>query len=296
MSMRSRSAGSASPGPVGLVINRPGGLLGLEPFVIELMEGIEEIFSPLDRSVLFNIANDHEQEIEIWRRWTTHGAVDALVMLDIQPDDDRLRALNELGVPAIVLGGPRGGLPFSNVYVDSAAGATQAVDALADLGHRRIAYIGGPHRLLHSQTRSETFLSRCLARNCSGLLLEGDYYAVSGRQTTEELLRLAEPPTAIFYDNVVMAVAGMGVLSDHRLGVPDDISVMVWDDTALSRLTSPGLSVVAVDVHALGTALATAVLAALDGAAVTTYDSPAPQVRLRGSTAPPPRSTTPMPS
>ena len=60
-----------------------------------------------------------------------------------------------------------------------------------------------------------------------------------------------------------MAGAGLGVLGDHGLAVPDDVSIVVWDDTALSRLTPPGLSVVAVDVHALGVAVADAVLAVL---------------------------------
>jgi DNA-binding LacI/PurR family transcriptional regulator len=280
-----------SPGPIGLVINRPGRPLGMEPFLIELVEGIEEVFSPLDRSLRFNIVTSHDQETAIWRRWAEQGSVDAIIMLDLYPDDDRLPVLDELGVPAAVLGGPRGGLPLSNVFVDSAAGATDAVDALADLGHRRIAYVCGPHALLHSQTRTAAFLAQCATRGCVGVLAEGDYYETSGRDATVELLRLGAPPTAIFYDNVVMAVAGLGVLSDLGLGVPDDVSIMVWDDTALSRLTPPGLSVVAVDVHGLGVAMAQAVLGVLAGAAVSTYDSPRPEVRLRGSTAPPPGSS-----
>lgn len=282
----STSAPVSGGGPVGLVINRPARLLGLEPFLIELMEGIEEVFSPLDRSLLFNIATSHEQEIAIWRRWAAQGSVDALVMLDIYPDDDRLPILTELGIPAVLLGGPRGQLPLSNVYVDSAAGAAKAVDALADLGHSRIAYVSGPGRLLHSQTRSEAFLAECAARGGRGTVIEGDYYETSGRDATVELIGLDDAPTAIFYDNVVMAGAGLGVLGDHGLAVPDDVSIVVWDDTALSRLTPPGLSVVAVDVHALGVAVADAVLAVLAGAPVTSYESPSPEVRFRGSTGP----------
>jgi DNA-binding LacI/PurR family transcriptional regulator len=276
-------------GPVGLVINRPAGLMGLEPFLVELMEGIEDVFSPLDRSVMFNIATSHEQEIAVWRRWVEHGAVDAVVVLDLYPADDRLAVLAELQLPAVLLGGPRDALPFSNVYVDSALGARQAVDALADLGHRRLAYVGGPRRLLHSQTRSKAFLARCASRGCTGTIVEGDYYQTSGREATIELLALTEPPTAIFYDNVVMAVGGLGALTDHGLSVPHDMSNMVWDDTALSRLTPPGLSVVAVDVRGLGVAVARAVLAVLRGERVATYDSPLPEVRLRGSTTAPGR-------
>lgn len=273
-------------GPVGLVINRPRRLLGLEPFLVELMEGIEEVLAPLGRSVLFNIATSHEQEIAIWRRWADHGSVDAIILLDLHVHDDRLPVLAELGVPAVLLGGPEGRQPLTNVFVDSAAGATAAVDALADLGHRRIAYVRGPHDLLHSQQRTQAFLARCAERELAGLLAEGDYYEASGRETTAGLLDRADRPTAIVYDNVVMAVAGLAVVADRGLIVPDDLSVIVWDDTALSRLTQPGLSVVAVDVHGLGVAVAEAVLAVLDGAPVTTYDAPRPEIRLRGSTAP----------
>lgn len=274
-------------GPVGLVINRPRRLLGLEPFLVELMEGIEEVFAPLDRSLLFNIATSHEQEIAIWRRWADQGSVDAIILLDLHVDDDRLPVLAELGVPAVLLGGAEGRQPLTNVFVDSAAGATAAVDALADLGHRRVAYVRGPHDLLHSQQRTQAFLARCDVREIVGLLAEGDYYELSGRETTAELLDRPDRPTAILFDNVVMAVAGLAVVADRGLVVPDDVSVMVWDDTALSRLTQPGLSVVAVDVHGLGVAVAEAVLAVLGGAPLTTYDAPRPEIRLRGSTAPP---------
>jgi DNA-binding LacI/PurR family transcriptional regulator len=273
-------------GPVGLVINRPRRLLGLEPFLVELMEGIEEVFAPLGRSLLFNIATSHHQEIATWQRWAEHGSVDAIIMLDLHTDDDRLLALAELGIPAVLLGGPEGGLPLTNVFVDSAAGAAGAVDALADLGHRRIGYVAGPHELLHSQRRTEAFLAQCATRGVAGDLAEGDYYETSGREATAGLLGLAEPPTAIVYDNVVMAVAGLAVATDRGLAVPADLSVVVWDDTALSRLTQPGLSVVAVDVHGLGVAVADAVLAVLGGAPVTTFHAPRPEIRLRGSTAP----------
>jgi DNA-binding LacI/PurR family transcriptional regulator len=290
---RSEKGESGSPapttdrGPIGLVVIRPGRLLGLEPFLVELMEGIEEVFSPLGRSLRFITATSPEHEVAIWRRWAELRAVDAIVMLDPFADDDRLDVLAELDLPAVLLGGADGPQPITNVYVDSGAGAADTVDALADLGHRRIAYVGGPHQLLHSQARTAAFLARCSVRQCAGLLAEGDYYEASGRQATLQLLRRPQPPTAIFYDNIVMAVAGLAVIADLGLAVPDDVSVVVWDDTALSRLTQPGLSVVAVDVHRLGVAVAEAVLEALAGAPVTTRTAPRPQVRLRGSTAPP---------
>ncbi|MEU8227580.1 substrate-binding domain-containing protein [Kribbella sp. NPDC048915] len=269
----------------GLVLARPRNLLGMEPFMADVVQGIEEVFADRRVSLLIEFAADTAGEIEIWRRWATHRHVDAIIMVDLRAEDPRLAELVQLGVPAVLLGGPRLQAPITNVLVDNAEGARAAVRTLADLGHRVIARVSGPRDMLHCQARDAAFLATCAEQGVAGRLVEGDYSEDAGRDVTRELLTGSEVPTAVVYDNDLMAIGGLAVAKELDVAVPEQLSVIAWDDTAVARLANPPLSVVTVDVHGLGTVVGEALLEVMDGAGVTTYQVPKPTIRLAGSTA-----------
>jgi DNA-binding LacI/PurR family transcriptional regulator len=271
----------------GLVLARPGRLLGMEPFMADVVQGIEEVFAGRRVSLLIEFAADTAEEIEIWRRWVPNRHVDGIVMVDLRTKDPRLAELERLGLPAVLLGGPELQAPITNVLVDNAEGARAAVRALADLGHRDIARVSGPRDMLHCQARDDAFMETCTERDVEGRVIEGDYSEDSGRDATRRLLTGSRVPTAVVYDNDLMAIGGLAVAKELGVGVPDQLSVIAWDDTAVARLANPPLSVVTVDVHGLGTIVGEAILAVMDGGDVTTYQVPKPTIRLAGSTARP---------
>ena len=281
-------------GAVGLVLARPARMLGLEAFFMELVAGIEETLAATDMSLLLHVVPDHRAELAAWRRWAAGHLVDALVVVDyVGQDDERLAALPELGLPAVVLGGPATGLPVTNVFVDDDAGAREAVAALHGLGHGRIARVSGPERLLHTRVRTASFADECASRGMELTTVEADYTEQAGRRATRDLLRGPTPPTAVVYDNDVMAAAGLAVAAEEGLLVPEQLSVVAWDDSPLCRLATPAISVVAIDVHALGMQAGEGVLAAVAGAPPTTLHAQPPRLTLRGTTAAPlPRHTS----
>ena len=211
--------------------------------------------------------------------------VDGIVMVDLRSGDPRLAELERLRTPAVLLGGPELQAPITNVLVDNAEGARAAVRALADLGHRDIARVSGPRDMVHCQARDEAFIATCAEREVSGQVIEGDYSEGSGREATRQLLTGSRVPSAVVYDNDLMAIGGLTVAKELGARVPDELSVIAWDDTAVARLAHPPLSVVTVDVHGLGTIVGEAILAVMDGAGVTTYQVPKPTIRLAQSTA-----------
>jgi DNA-binding LacI/PurR family transcriptional regulator len=213
--------------------------------------------------------------------------VDGIVMVDLRTKDPRLAELERLGLPAVLLGGPELQAPITNVLVDNAEGARAAVRALADLGHRDIARVSGPRDMLHCQARDDAFITTCTEQDVEGRVIEGDYSEDSGRDATRRLLTGSRVPTAVVYDNDLMAIGGLAAAKELGVGIPDQLSVIAWDDTAVARLAHPPLSVVTVDVHGLGTIVGEAILAVMDGGDVTTYQVPKPTIRLAGSTARP---------
>ena len=267
----------------GLVLARPDRVLGMEPFMADVVQGIEEYFAGRRCSLLIEFTADVAGEIEIWRRWVAHEYVDGIVMVDLRSDDPRLDELVRLRAPGVLLGGPELQAPITNVLVDNAEGARAAVRALADLGHREIARVSGPRDMVHCQARDEAFIATCAERDVQGQVIEGDYSEESGREATRQLLTGGPMPSAVVYDNDLMAIGGLTVAKELGVAVPEELSIIAWDDTAVARLAHPPLSVVTVDVHGLGTVVGEAILAAMDGADVTTYHVPKPTIRLTQS-------------
>jgi DNA-binding LacI/PurR family transcriptional regulator len=290
---------------VGLVLARPARLLGEEAFFMELVAGMEEALSPHGLSVLLHMVANHDAEQATWRRWDADHLVDALVVVDLLVDDSRLRTLAGLRLPSVVLGGPAHGLPVSSVHVDDDAAARAVVEGLHHLGHRHLGRVSGPRRLWHTARRDEAFADECAQRGMTVRTLEGDYTEEAGGRLTRELLGAGLPITALVFDNDAMAAAGLAQAAAAGLKVPQELSVIAWDDSTLCRLTSPALSVIAVDVHAMGEQLAGVVLDAISGGPRQCHRAAPHQLVLRRSTgrakagqsrpAVPPSARIPMP-
>lgn len=272
---------------IGFVLARPARMLGIEPFFAELIAGLEEGLSIEGRPLLLLIVADHKAEVAAYRRWATGSMVEAVIVVNLFTDDHRLNILAELGLPAIAIGGPPSGLPVSNVWVDDAQSIRDAIGFLALLGHRHLARVSGPVELQHTRERTMTFALECSRLDLVGTIVVGDYSEEAGSRCTRTLLGRAGPPSAVIYDNDVMALAGLGVASELGLAVPDDLSIVAWDDSPLCRLSNPPLSAMTLDVHAMGIQAAGAVLNTLAGGPVKSYRIPQPRLSARASTARP---------
>ncbi|MER5264137.1 substrate-binding domain-containing protein [Actinosynnema sp. NPDC002837] len=274
---------TGSTGAVGLVLARPARLLGAEPFFMEFIAGIEERLAEGDRSVLLHVVGAEDAEIAAYRRWAARGLVDAVVVVNRTVDDHRPAVLREMGLPALYVGEPDE-LAVPAVRTDDAGPVREALAYLLDLGHRRIARVSGPTTLLHTRARTAALLEGCAEAGIEPVVLEGDYSEESGAKLTTALLDSPEPPTAILYDNDVMAVAGLNVAKELGVAVPDRLSLVAWDDSSLCRLASPALTTMSVDVHQFGVTVAESVLELIEGVEVAERWSPKPTLIAREST------------
>jgi len=165
--------------------------------------------------------------------------VDGVLVKDLRIVDPRVEQIEQLGSrpsSSAVLRVPAASRP---VWSDDAGAVVEVVRYLARLGHERIARVAGVPEFLHTEIRTEAFLATMAELSLSSQVLTTDYMAESGAQVTRQLLSDRRPPTAIVYDNDVLAVAGLGVAHEMGLSVPRDVSLVGWDDSLYTQAVHP---------------------------------------------------------
>jgi LacI family transcriptional regulator len=128
------------------------------------------------------------------------------------------------------------------VEADEQYGARLAVEHLAHLGHRRIAFINGPKGWYASDNRLLGYQATLAQLDIAfdpEIVLEGDWDVPGGSLATKKLLSLPQPPTAIFAANDFMALGAMYALREAGLRVPEDVAIVGYDDREICRLAQP---------------------------------------------------------
>lgn len=283
-----RALSAARVNTVGLAVARAPSVLGIEPFFMQLISGIEAALSDHGTALLLQVVPDRTAETAAHRRWWGERRVDGVIIIDLERDDPRVDALVEMELPAVVIGGPSPRPRLTEVFSDEAAATRVLMDYLAALGHRRIAHVSGPTRLLHTATRIGSCRDAARRHGLeSAESYETDYTGEAAARVTRDLLAGTDRPTAIIYDNDVMAVAAVAVTQEMGLRIPQDISLAAWEDSPLCQLVHPPLTTLHRDVMAYGTHAAEQLLATIDDGARRSFQDATAYLVPRGSTAQP---------
>lgn len=272
---------------IGLVLVRPTQLLGSEPFYQELMAGLDQVLLPRGYYLLLQIVPTKQEEIQVYDRWAEAGSVAGVILVDLEEHDDRVPHLTRLGLPAVILGDPSTSASFPAVWTDDASAMREAVTLLAGLGHTRIGRVSGPNPLAHTRIRAQAFREVADSLGVTAFDVDSDYTEEGGHEATRRLLMENPWPSAIIFDDDLMALGGLAAAAEAGLGVPRDISIVAWDDSALCQLASPTLTVMGHDVQAIGEISARAMLDLLAGIAAPTYEAPKAEFISRESLARP---------
>jgi DNA-binding LacI/PurR family transcriptional regulator len=188
-------------------------------------------------------------------RSATAQLTDGVIL--IVPNHDLRMPADELlelcaGVPFVQTAADLG-VNSSSVVYDQGYGAGLAVQHLIDLGHRRIAEISGDPRMFDTQLRHDAWLNTLQKNNIEpGPTTGGKFTVEGGYDAAKELLKKQFPFTAIFAGNDRMAIGAMYAVNEYGLRVPEDISIVGYDDIEYSPYTHPPLTTVAQDFKQLG--------------------------------------------
>ena len=270
---------------VGLVLLRSSAALTVEVFRRRLIAGIQAELAGRGFGLALQLVADLEEEARVHRRWSAERRVDGVLICDPRPDDPRIAGVRRLGLPAALIAStPDDGLP--GAWSDDTGWTLELVEHLAGLGHTRVARVSGPAGMVHTTVRDETMARECARRGIALTIVRGDYTGGAGADRTRELLRGPDRPTAIVYDNDVMAIAGLGVAGELGLGVPAGLSVVACEDSPLCQVVGPPLTVVKRDIAAYGGLAAAQLFAALDGDVRPPVRAASGRLEVRRSTGP----------
>jgi DNA-binding LacI/PurR family transcriptional regulator len=279
----------------GLILGRDPRTLAAEPFYMEFVAGMEAELSGRSYALLLQVCPDLDSELRTYRTWSSERRVDAVVVVDLRVDDPRVTLLAEIGLPAVFVGDPGVTEGFTTVWTDDTAAMHEAVAYLVSLGHTEIARVSGIGDLNHVRIRNRAFLDATAARGVQGRIHDADFSAEAGRQATRALVGGTRRPTAIMFDNDLMAVASLSALAELGVAVPDQVSVLAWDDSALCEITHPRLSAMSHNVMAFGAHVGRRLFDLIEGAPPGAFLDSTPALQVRASTAPPPTSSRGQP-
>ncbi len=283
-----RALSDGRAGAFGLVIDRPAALLGLEPFFMQLISGIQAELSGGHTALLFATVEDQAAETAMYRSWWAQRRVDGVFLVDLQIGDRRVPVLEELRMPSVVIGAPVGAGSLTAVWEDDDAATRAVVEYLTGLGHTQLARVSGIPRFWHTKIRTDAFKQAARSAGAEAVCVAADYSGEHGAAATRRLLRSRRPPTAILFDNDIMAVSGLSAAQQMGLEVPADLSIVAWDDSPICALVHPPLTALTRDVAAYGAQAARALIRVAEGRAGGNVEAKLPVLTSRGSSGRPP--------
>ncbi|RKT31516.1 LacI family transcriptional regulator [Microbacterium sp. AG1240] len=283
---RARALSSRRAQALGFVVRREPELFSTDPFFPQFIAGVESALSGVGYALVLHVVDGERAEHKAYGNFANESRVDGVFLTDLQLPDGRPAELERLGLPFVLVGpeaAAEGG--YSPIGLDDAAGVRRAVRHLRALGHSRIAHVGGPERYVHSQVRRQAWAEELADLGLEqGPVVMADFTGAAGARATHELLDRAIPPTAIVYANDLMAIAGMSAAMDRGLRVPEDLSIVGFDDIPLAPYVVPPLTTVRQDVIEWGRACARTLIALVEGREPDPVQLPAVEFVVRGST------------
>jgi DNA-binding LacI/PurR family transcriptional regulator len=262
-----------------------------DPFVAEVVSGIEEMVNARGYSVILaSSKGDPDQEIKVVQTFEERR-VDGLLLTSSRVGAMYSALLADTNIPIVVVNNPQVGDSTYSVLVDHAAASRSAVRFLVQLGHRRVAYVGDRFGFQSNSARHDGY-RQCLEEFGMGYRPE---YVVTGASGPEggmlamdQLVALPERPTAVFCYNDMTAVGVLASARRHQLRVPEDLSVVGFDDLLIASYTHPPLTTVRQPTRLIGRVAAEMLLNLLSGSKIEANRRMQCELIVRESTAPPP--------
>jgi LacI family repressor for deo operon, udp, cdd, tsx, nupC, and nupG len=261
------------------------------PFFAQILQGAEEAAQAADYAVLLGDTQNRPDREERYAQMLPRNEADGLIVLGHRLPPTAREIVKRLGVTAPVVNGcefdPTLGIP--SVHIDNAAASRAAMEHLYGLGHERIAVVGGPpDNPLHQQRlEGVKAAARAKGRLRSLTIAPGDFSVESGYVAAKKLLSHASAPTAAFCFSDQMALGVLAACRDLAIRVPEDFSIVGFDDLESSRYLTPPLTTISQPMREIGVRAVHLLLAIIEAVEVPRQQTLDFSLMLRGSTATP---------
>lgn len=227
-------------------------------FFSAIITGIQDVIANSEYNIMICLTNESFEEEAVVIKKLLKMQVDGVLVSPASgtKEFDHFRALQKNGIPVVVFDRDCPGLEADKVLVDDYAGAFQAVEYLIKSGCKKIAHLGGPPNLSTTKHRLQGFLDALKSGNMSiceeHIAHVQGFSHEDGLEPAMALLSSSNPPDAIFAMNDNIAISAMHVARKLGYNIPEDISIVGFDDEPHSSFFRPSLSTVWQPVYSLG--------------------------------------------
>ncbi len=249
---------------VGLVIPYSPQYLFNDPHLLKQMSAVDQMLGLRDYTLLLttavsdgSVSGARRQERSAFQRLIETGYVDGVIVCETPHSSEGIALLKQHKYHWVILGYYRGEENDAYaVHADDRGGARQAIMHLLSLGHRRIGIISGPEQSIRAV--DERLIGCRIALEEHRLELDpvlvthGDFTVESGAQAAAQLMQGDLPPTAIFALNDRMAVGALQYVQAQGRRVPQDLSIVGFDDVPISQMCTPGLTTIRQPAQEMG--------------------------------------------
>ncbi len=218
------------------------------PFFTTVARGVEDTAGEAGYTVTYCNTDESETKEQKYLDLLIQQQVDGILLVPARSTPDSVNFVQKHGTPVVVLDRRMPGVETDVVRCDSEEGAYRLVRLLLDLGHRRIAMLGGPEGV---STAEDRLLGYRLAmeeedlKNFKDLVQVGSFTQSSGYEMAKLAISLRPRPTAIFAANNFIAFGALKALQESGLKVPDDLALVAFDDLPPALVIFPFLTVAA---------------------------------------------------
>jgi len=234
-------------------INTKNKLIGLvlpdiqNPFYVDVVRGVEECAYQHNFAVMIGNFDQDERKEKLYLDILQSESMDGLIVAPSHGRDQNIARVMENGYSVVCIDRGLIGMDVDVVKVNNEAGAYGAIDYLIGLGHRKIAHITGHPQIPTTMERVAGY-EAAMARNDieidDRLIKSSNSDYQSGAALMQELLELPDPPTAVFTANNLLTLGALKTIHKKGLSIPDDISIVGFDDMYWSMSLNPPLTAV----------------------------------------------------
>ncbi|GEN56348.1 HTH-type transcriptional repressor PurR [Halolactibacillus alkaliphilus] len=235
-------------------------------FFSGIIQSFKQVVELEGYDLLF-IANKIGDEKKSYLDHFKYRGVDGVVVFSSENDDEELDKVIDADLPSVIID-----LDSSNtnvVHSDNYQGTELALQYLTDLGHKKIAHIAGHQNTFSGIERMKGFLKAMKRLDLTippSYIVNGGFFSIEGgREAMQQLLVLNERPTAVFASSDTMALGAIQVIQEAGLRVPEDISVIGYDNVDWSEYITPRLTTIRQDVDKIGADAAKILLNSING-------------------------------
>ena len=235
---------------IGLIVPDIG-----NPFFSRIARTIEQLGFEKDYTVIVcNTDEDQEKE----NRYVSHllsRGVDGLIMVPAQGSDKTVRTVKEKGLPLVLIDRVFENIETNAVISNNAEAAFNAIKYLAELGHKKVAFLRGKSNIYTMAKRYKGYHKAVKKFGLveSDSLVVGDGFSFEdGYNSTKELLNCAEPPTALLLTGNLITVGAISAIMEKGLSIPEDISVIAFADSIFSPYLVKPLTTISHPLYEIG--------------------------------------------